>query len=264
MEFTATSVVIPLAAAAAALLFEMVSVGWMQCSARKFLKPGPELTQELLIFFLDILSFWRLVGHVLTFGVLYFFSTLLVPKPGAIPIALVQAAASLLAVDFLAYWTHRALHRIPLLWEIHKYHHGAEELSVVTAKRDSPLIAPLYVFAYSIPAAVLGVPTTEILSLSILLQLQSFLIHSEIRSNWGFLGRWVFISPLAHRYHHSSDRAHFGKNYGGLIVLWDRLFGTFYYPAANSDEIKLGVNANLLESTFPIRLRRRTAAKRPY
>jgi sterol desaturase/sphingolipid hydroxylase (fatty acid hydroxylase superfamily) len=62
------------------------------------------------------------------------------------------------------------------------------------------------------------------------MQLMVFMQHSKINSNWGFIGKYILVAPASHRVHHSNNPEHYGKNLGSILIIWDRIFGTYYQP----------------------------------
>jgi sterol desaturase/sphingolipid hydroxylase (fatty acid hydroxylase superfamily) len=81
--------------------------------------------------------------------------------------------------------------------------------------------------------------------------LNQYLIHSEIRSGYGWFGRWIFISPIAHRVHHSSLPQHWDKNFSVDLIIWDRLFGT-YFECGSEEDPPLGFANNMYNQQNPL------------
>ena len=152
-----------------------------------------------------------------------------------------QIVAAELTGSFLQYWQHRALHRVPLFWETHKFHHSAEQMTTLSLFRETPFTTALNSSLIALPVAAIGGlilpanPTT--LDLIILVpsglyvgfnSINQFLIHSNLNISYGWFGRYFMVSPANHRVHHSILPDHFGKNFSVTLVLWDRVFGTFH------------------------------------
>jgi len=181
-------------------------------------------------------------------------------KPAPVPH--LSASAAMTVVLFLAYelgyWVdHYLKHRIPLLWEFHRVHHTAEHLSPLTNFRVHPLDSILFLnsLALFIGAAhgtmtwLLGAPTqavllsgTNVLTLAFLF----LLVHLQHSHIWittrGLAGRLI-QSPAHHQLHHSTNPAHFNKNFGGNLSVFDWLFGTLLIPAAEPQRLTFGVEA---------------------
>jgi sterol desaturase/sphingolipid hydroxylase (fatty acid hydroxylase superfamily) len=176
------------------------------------------------------------------------------PAPWA-PVAL---AATLFVVDdFYRYVVHYIEHRYPAMWELHKVHHTAEVLNFVTAERHHP-ISVLY---YQIPGAVV---TGAVNGVFLLLfsesvspwsivgangfwilsnMLCSTLRHSPAWLSFGPLVENWIISPAQHQVHHSADPAHFDKNLGSTLAVWDRLFGTLHRTGPEREVTEFGIGA---------------------
>ncbi len=141
----------------------------------------------------------------------------------------------LLVLDFFNYWAHRFMHEYPLLWSIHRFHHSATKMTMLTALRDHPLERAVLQFFKAIPAAILGVPIVDYVVFALIMEIIGYLKHSNINTNFGFVGHYLIQSPLAHRIHHSNNPEEHGLNYASLFQFWDVLFGT----ARNSSNGKI-------------------------
>ncbi|MEM7356306.1 MAG: sterol desaturase family protein [Acidobacteriota bacterium] len=134
--------------------------------------------------------------------------------------------ATFLAADFAYYWFHRLSHEIPLLWTIHHTHHSSQAMNLTTAVRLNWLgnfISPLFF----VPFVLLGFsPEWLVASLALGLFYQFFL-HTEAIGRLGWIEGKLFNTPSAHRVHHGSNERYVDKNYGAVLVIWDRLFGTY-------------------------------------
>ena len=133
--------------------------------------------------------------------------------------------ALLFAVDFAYYVYHLASHRVNFLWATHAVHHQSEEYNLSTALRQS-WFTSLTSWVFYLPLAVVGFPTTMFVAMYTLNTLYQFWIHTRTVHRVGFLE--VFLNtPSHHRVHHGIDPAYIDKNYAGIFIVWDRLFGTF-------------------------------------
>lgn len=143
-------------------------------------------------------------------------------------IALTPWALLLLLVlqDFCYYVFHRAHHRVRWCWCSHVVHHSSRQLNFSTAFRQS-LTYPLSgMWLFWIPLVVIGFPPEAVLlSVSISLAYQ-FFIHTQLVPKLGVL-EWVLNTPSHHRAHHGRNARYIDRNYGGILIVWDRLFGTF-------------------------------------
>jgi sterol desaturase/sphingolipid hydroxylase (fatty acid hydroxylase superfamily) len=133
--------------------------------------------------------------------------------------------AAVVLFDFCDYWLHRAGHECALMWAAHQVHHQSQDFNFSTALRqESTVIFIGWVFY--LPMAVLGVPPEQFAVAGLIVLLYQFWIHTEHIGKLGWFDR-VFSSPSNHRVHHAVNEQYLDKNYGGMLVLWDRLFGTF-------------------------------------
>ncbi|MFE9580720.1 sterol desaturase family protein [Nocardia sp. NPDC006044] len=150
----------------------------------------------------------------------------------------------LVVTDFCYYWAHRADHRVRLLWTAHSVHHSSEHFNLSTAIRlpwVHPVANVLRGIAW-VPAALLGFPVWMIFLLQSIGLLYQFPIHTQ---RVGTLGRpieFLFNTPAHHRIHHGSNQPYIDRNYGGILIIWDRMFGSF---AAESEPIRYGLTKNI-------------------
>jgi len=134
-------------------------------------------------------------------------------------------ALGIIAFDFAYYWSHRAGHRVNFLWAAHVVHHQSEEYNLAVALRQSALQGLASVPFY-LPLAIVGVPPEVFLTVKTIDTLYQFWIHTRTIDRLGPL-ELVMNTPSHHRVHHGVDRAYIDKNYAGIFIVWDRLFGTF-------------------------------------
>jgi sterol desaturase/sphingolipid hydroxylase (fatty acid hydroxylase superfamily) len=134
-------------------------------------------------------------------------------------------AIAVVMFDFCEYWLHRTGHEVAIFWAAHVVHHQGEELNLCTALRQESQNAVLG-WPFYLPLAIAGVPP-EVFGF-VLLGVQYYQIwaHTEQIGKLGWLDR-VVTTPSNHRVHHAVNDCYLDRNYGGLFVLWDRLFGTY-------------------------------------
>jgi len=132
---------------------------------------------------------------------------------------------ALLAYDFCYYWLHRAGHEVNVLWAAHVVHHQSERYNLTTALRQTSSGA-LLGWLFYLPLALLGVPVEVFAVVALIDLLYQFWVHTEVVGRLGWFDR-VFCSPSNHRAHHAVNDRYLDRNYGGILILWDRLFGTF-------------------------------------
>lgn len=132
---------------------------------------------------------------------------------------------ALVFYDFLYYWNHRLGHRVGVLWAAHVVHHQSEHYNLSTAMRQ-PSSYPLLGWVFYLPMALAGVPPLVFVVVGLIDLLYQFWIHTEQIGSMGRFDRW-FASPSNHRVHHAVNDRYLDKNYGGILMLWDHLFGSF-------------------------------------
>lgn len=132
---------------------------------------------------------------------------------------------SLVAVDFLHYWFHRSSHRVNFLWAGHAVHHQSEDYNLSTALRQSWL-EPMLSLPFYLPLALLGVPVEVFLATHTLQTLYQYWIHTRVIDKLGAVDA-ILNTPSNHRVHHAINPEYIDKNYAGIFILWDRLFGTY-------------------------------------
>lgn len=131
----------------------------------------------------------------------------------------------MVGVDFAFYWFHRLSHRVNLLWAIHAVHHQSEEYNFAVALRQAWL-EPIAIAPFHLPLALLGFPPEMFLAGYTLNTLYQFWPHSRGIGKLGPL-EWAFNTASHHRVHHAVNPEYIDKNYSGMFILFDRLFGTF-------------------------------------
>ncbi len=147
----------------------------------------------------------------------------------------------LLLYDFTYYWQHRMGHELNLLWASHVVHHSSDRFNLSTALRVPSASMHLWTWIFALPLAVLGVPPVVYAVASLVNLLYQFWIHTEHIGRLGWFDRW-FGAPSNHRVHHGVNDRYLDKNYGGILMLWDRLFGTFE-AERDDDPVRYGTRA---------------------
>ena len=127
--------------------------------------------------------------------------------------------------DFCYYWLHRLGHERTILWAAHVAHHQSEEYNLTTALRQTST-GFLFGWIFYIPMFLVGVPAEVVVTVGSLNLLYQFWVHTEHVPKLGWY-EWIFITPSNHRVHHAQNDVYMDRNYGGVFILWDRLFGTF-------------------------------------
>ncbi|RJG12980.1 fatty acid hydroxylase family protein [Pseudomonas cavernicola] len=127
--------------------------------------------------------------------------------------------------DFCYYWNHRLGHERNVLWAAHSVHHQSEDYNLSTALRQTSS-GFIFGWIFYLPMALLGVPPLVFLTVAALNLLYQFWVHTRHVPKLGWF-EWIFITPSNHRVHHAQNAVYMDRNYGGVFILWDRLFATF-------------------------------------
>lgn len=139
--------------------------------------------------------------------------------------------------DFLYYWNHRMGHEMNILWASHVVHHSSEEYNLTTALRQTGT-GFLGVLFY-LPMALLGFDPLIVISVGALNLVYQFWVHTRHIGKLGFLEN-VMVTPSNHRAHHAQNSIYIDRNYGGVFILWDRLFGS-YQEELESEPVIFGI-----------------------
>ena len=137
--------------------------------------------------------------------------------------------ALFLGSEFLYYWQHRASHRIRWMWATHAVHHSATRFNLTAAIRLGWTGSISGNFLFFLPLALLGFHPVAIVAALGANLLYQFFVHTELAPRLGPL-EWVLNTPRHHRVHHASNEICLDRNYGGVLIVFDRLFGTFAEP----------------------------------
>lgn len=168
-----------------------------------------------------------------------------------VPNVWLASLMALLLGELTYYWGHRWLHEVRLFWCIHQVHHSAKDLSVATAIK-MPVLEPLFMaLVFSWFLAFFGFNSVDgLLSGGFFLIFGAF-HHTTVIPKLGKLDKFIpFVTPAQHRVHHGSDLKNLDKNYGGLLIVWDWIFGTFQ---DEEEEPTYGLTKNI-DSYNPIYL----------
>jgi sterol desaturase/sphingolipid hydroxylase (fatty acid hydroxylase superfamily) len=213
--------------------------GWQQSALyRLFVRRSMSARIDLVFWALQTLGLAAIIEMVFTLGISYGGEHLAqivqqrvdwyrFPLPGDGPVEIAFSFVAFWIVSgFFGYWVHRIYHG-RAFWRVHRFHHAAEELNFVTALRLHPVESLTRVLLPLSPLTFMHVPDS-VLVLSVFAgSFINYCQHSEVDSDWGWVGRWIFGGPKVHQFHHSIDDEHRDVNFGNC-PLWDHLFGTWY------------------------------------
>jgi sterol desaturase/sphingolipid hydroxylase (fatty acid hydroxylase superfamily) len=136
--------------------------------------------------------------------------------------------------DVVFYWLHRVDHVVRLFWAVHVTHHSSKEYNLTTGFRSS-VFQPVYRFVWFIPIVLLGFEPIDIFIMYSITQIYGILVHTKAVKRLGIL-ELVLVTPSHHRVHHASNVEYLDKNMGMILIIWDKLFGTFQ---AEREDIKM-------------------------
>ena len=166
----------------------------------------------------------------------------------AMPEGWVGVILCLLVTDFVWYWYHRLGHEVRFLWAVHSLHHQSENYNISVGFRIS-IFQYIVRTCFWIALPILGFSADVIVLVLVGHALYQLLLHTQVVPKLGFIEK-ILVTPSTHRVHHGVNDIYLDKNYGGMFVIWDRLFGT-YEP--ETEEVKYGItdqtgNMTILEA----------------
>jgi len=144
----------------------------------------------------------------------------------SIPFNFLYSVVLFFAFDFVYYWAHRLGHEVNFMWATHVVHHSSEEYNLTVALRQ-PWFQAITTAWLFLPFAFLGFPVEMFILVSAIDILYQFWIHTEYVPKLGKVIEFIFNTPSHHRVHHGINPQYLDKNHGGILIIWDRLFGTF-------------------------------------
>ena len=137
-----------------------------------------------------------------------------------------------IVLDFTGYWMHRLSHRVNIFWNRHVIHHSSEEFNLSCALRQSVSHAFKFSAILMIPAAVMGINKEVFIVLAPIHLFMQFWYHTRLIDKMGFL-EYVIVTPSHHRVHHAINPEYIDKNYGQILIIWDKIFNTFQVELEN-------------------------------
>ncbi|SNX47681.1 Fatty acid hydroxylase superfamily protein [Vibrio thalassae] len=140
--------------------------------------------------------------------------------------------------DFFYYWFHRASHRIRWMWAAHVVHHSSENMNFSTAFRQSLMYPLAGMWLFWIPLVIIGFDPKWVVFVVLLNLGLQFFVHTQWIRSLGPL-EWILNTPSHHRVHHGVNAQYIDKNYAGILIIWDRMFGTF---EPEVEEVRYGIS----------------------
>lgn len=225
----------------AAFIIEGLIVGWKSSSFKKFISFRKSTRNDFIIWLIAAFNLYSIIGFFLTLGTCLFL-VIQVEKYFSIDFHLdlgnnyLTFALLFIISDFKNYIRHYFFHRSGIFWQLHKYHHSAPDMNILARQRGHFVETEFSRFFDILPVILFDAPIYSYFLIAAISELHQQLLHSEIKSDWGFIGKYLLVSPAAHRVHHSIEREHYDKNMGSTFIFWDRLFGT-YHPSVHIEQI---------------------------
>ncbi len=183
---------------------------------KHFLEILANLTTQIPYYLIELLIFGAYV-----YLAFYIYAYI----PWKIPVTVGSAVLVLFLADFTYYVEHFCSHRIRLFWLAHSVHHSSPIMNVSTAFRFS-MFDPIVSALFHVPLFLMGFHPILVFMGEVAVQAYQFWIHNEMIGKLGPL-EWILNTPSHHRVHHGSDEKYLDKNYGGILIIFDRIFGTF-------------------------------------
>ena len=161
--------------------------------------------------------------NVISFTAAFYFLSKYIPWQ--VPINIWTTILCILLIDLLYYWEHRIEHQVRVLWSYHSIHHSSPIYNYTTALRVS-FIDSFITWVFYLPAILIGFHPYVVLLAVLFMLTYQFWLHTEIIGKLGWYEK-IFMTPSQHRVHHGSDAIYLDKNYGAVLSIWDRMFGTY-------------------------------------
>ena len=221
-----------LAIVTATLLIDVIVLGYDRSAMKRLTTPNASAKVDLFYTALRVSGGIQLLAFVFSLGTMYYVANWVhrycaLDLLSSVDSRLAQFGAVYLVNSLMFYLAHRLMHT-PWLWEIHKVHHSAADLNLVTPFRNHPIDFAAMTMLNALPAALLGADPEVTLAYFAVNGLYQSIVHSELPFTGPVLD-WIWITPAAHRVHHSNRPDHWNRNFG-ILTVWDRLFGTYHPP----------------------------------
>lgn len=197
------------------------------------------------------------IAHVVTVALVSYATRMLVPPlvaPAAAWLApygtaslwpaqaslLLQLPLAMVVAELFQYWSHRLSHTWEPFWRLHATHHSAPRLYFFNAGRFHPLDIVIDTTAGLVPLTLIGTPPKVLTLFAVATAVLGYLQHSNVRFELGPLN-YVFSMAELHRWHHAKDLREANTNYGSNLILWDLVFGSFFWPRDRKPPEDIGI-----------------------
>ncbi|MBV9620780.1 MAG: sterol desaturase family protein, partial [Gammaproteobacteria bacterium] len=249
----------------AAFVIELLLVGWERSALRSVIRPSASVRLDMLSVLVMLLLPQRWLGYLLSFGLLFLVNSYLAAHVHLSATHLLtawglQIAALVVLQSLVSYWLHRLEHAVPALWALHQFHHSADRMTLMTSARGTQFLKGIEMGIVFVPMALLTQPTLPTPAFGtagfvvvvayfiyhIAVSTNGYLAHSNLDTDYGWVGRWLIVSPHMHRLHHATEARYHDKNFGNDVVIWDRLFGTYVRcdPTQDPASVPIGLEQN--------------------
>lgn len=252
-------------------LLEALLVGWQRSSLRDLRRTSASVRLDMVSMAMVLVPH-RLLGYLLSLGLLYLADSHVL-RPASLSLTQflptwgIQVACLILFQSLISYWVHRLEHTIPALWALHQFHHSADRMAIMTSVRGTELskavdqLLPLFLLALFTEPTVprpAGSPWVLLFVAYFLyrcfIRVNQYLCHSNLTTDYGWVGRWLLVSPRMHRLHHATAPEYYNKNFTFDLVIWDRLFGTYAScDEASLERVSLGIEHSPFNSGSDIK-----------
>tara|TARA_B100001250_G_scaffold271364_1_gene234265 strand:+ start:276 stop:1127 length:852 start_codon:yes stop_codon:yes gene_type:complete len=155
----------------------------------------------------------------------------------------IEVLLTMLSIDFIYYWFHRTSHHVRFFWAIHMNHHSSEEMNFLVALRQA-WFNPIFRVPFFFILPLIGFNPLLTLIVGAASTLWAVIQHTKMIGKLGPL-EWIFVTPSSHRVHHGVNDKYMDKNFGNILIIWDRIFGT-YQPEL--EEVIFGLKRNVKTS----------------
>lgn len=246
-DFTILSVITTASLCGMAFVIDLIAEGWKGSALRKLtVNPSHSSKIDLFCFFLTVTKLFETLQLCFSLGIAYFIASLFfhyanINIMNHLRIPVLQPIILFILLDLKHYLEHRFMHH-PKLWELHSYHHSATEFTLFTNSRGHLLEESIYFMFTGVFFALMGTALHELFYFYAFREMYGYLLHADIKSKFGFVGKYILVSPPAHKLHHSIKKEDYGHNFGTLFIWWDKLFGTYKEPY---DNMKIGLDDDI-------------------
>lgn len=225
------------------LAFDLSINGWEKSSIRKLIiNPSNSSKLDLFSYFLSVTGLFHVLQMCFSLGIAYLISSIFMNYfklnlSDYFQIPYVQPILFFVLLDLKHYLEHRFMH-LSKFWNLHAYHHSATEFTILTNARGHLLEESIFFIFTGIFIAIMGRPMHDLFIAYTFRGIYGYILHGDIKTNFGWVGRWILMTPQAHKLHHSIHKEDYGKNFGTLFIWWDKLFKTYKEPYEN---IEIGI-----------------------